>query len=89
MIPTFIRLSAGGGDLPEPIRKLRDCSLLVLGSGYATSLYAHEILLEAVGRLQDEGLDIALVVPVYSKYGEPCFGKLKERIKCMSKMLLV
>lgn len=89
VIPAFIRPSAGGGDLPESIRKLRDCSILVVGSGYATSLYAHEILLEAVGRLQDVGLDIALVVAVYSKYEEPYFSKLKERIKCMSKVLLV
>lgn len=90
VIPAFIHPSTGRGDLPEPIRELRNCSsLLVVGSGYATSLYAYEILLEAVGHLQDEGLDIALVVAVYSKYEEPYFGKLKERIKCMSKVVLV
>jgi glycosyltransferase involved in cell wall biosynthesis len=89
VIPAFIRPSTGGGDLPEPIKKLRDCSSLVVGSGCATSLYAHEILLEAVSRLQDEGLDIALVVAVYSKYEEPYFSNLKERIRCMSKVFLI
>ena len=89
VIPAFIYPSIGKVELPESIKKLRECSPLIVGSGCATSLYAHEVLLDAVSRLQDEGLDIGVVVAVYSKYEEPYFSKLKERIQFMSKVLLV
>lgn len=89
VIPAFIPSKSGTRVLPDSVKSIRKCPFLVVGSGYATRLYAHELLLEAVARLQNEGINIGLVIAVYTQYEEPYFSELKERTSRMPNTLLL
>lgn len=88
VVPAFIMPNHEEGIVPQCVQDLRLCSHLVVGSGYATSLYAHEVLLQAVDRLQKQGLDIGLVLALYSQYEEPYFSALRNRASRMPNVLL-
>lgn len=89
VIPAYIPLGSITTDLPEVVSQLRKHAFVIVGSGCATPLYAHELLVEVVARFQEEGLDVGLVIAVYSRYEEPYFGMLKQKIDSMSNVILV
>lgn len=81
IIPAFIAPQVNSSNIPNFIRELREkVRYLVVGSGFATPLYAHEILIDAIYRLREEGLSIALILVLYTEYEEPYFSLLKNKI---------
>jgi len=88
-IPSFIPARPSDKPLPGAIEKIRRCAIVAVGSGYATSLYAHHILVSAIELLQNRGFDIGLILAVYTQYEQPYFRQIEEKVQCLKNAIIV
>jgi len=88
-IPAFIPAEPSDKPLPEAVYRIRLSSTVVVGSGCATSLYAHEILVNAIERLQNKGFDIGLILAVYSRYEQPYFSQIEEKVRRLRNAIII
>lgn len=86
VIPAFIPPDAVENDhLPATIGDIAGRAPLIVGSGYAKPVYGHHLLLEAVRRLQASGMNVSLVLALYSKYDQGYLHQLEAVAKTIDR----
>lgn len=90
VIPAFIPLSEERRiELPEVLRAEMKEAHTIVGSGYARPVYGHHLLLEAVRQLQSTGMDVSLVIALYSEYDSDYLSQLEEATKSLKRCVLI
>lgn len=87
VIPAFIPPLKNKSNLNIPIN-LKKLQWLILSSGNCTKLYGYIELLNVIGKLQEEGLDIGIILAIYPKYDKAYLKQIEEKVRKLNNAVI-